>query len=338
MDKMLKVIFLTNGVIMKNNKNTIENRVLKRIAVLFLCSAIIVEVQAMKRGRGDAFSSQEEDSATKLLKAYLGNRVRPDFPKDFADDKRAALTCFICTEVIRSESDVKLPSDAPCVLPCSHRFHKDCIDQWFVASGGRRCPHEACEKMTEEKATKEAVFIALVKKKIENECRENIRNQLFLKAAEKGYLEALKILIGLVDIDCADRMAATGLFRAAQNGHIACVRVLIHAGAGINIPDQENLAPLDSAAINGNRDCVMLLLREGAEYVVSTLLAFPGAQALVEACIQEVQREVINETRAIPALCVFPPGLLSLIAAYACSTTGEESTDSEQESLVQNDE
>jgi hypothetical protein len=55
----------------------------------------------------------------------LDERMRPE-----AADK--PLTCSICTEDFRESEDIR-------VLPCSHIYHKCCIDPWLLDFGGN-CP------------------------------------------------------------------------------------------------------------------------------------------------------------------------------------------------------
>jgi hypothetical protein len=55
----------------------------------------------------------------------LDERMRPE-----AADQ--PLTCSICTEDFRESEDIR-------ILPCSHIYHKSCIDPWLLDFGGN-CP------------------------------------------------------------------------------------------------------------------------------------------------------------------------------------------------------
>ena len=55
----------------------------------------------------------------------LDERVRPEAAEQ-------PLTCSICTEDFRESEDIR-------VLPCSHIYHKCCIDPWLLSFGGN-CP------------------------------------------------------------------------------------------------------------------------------------------------------------------------------------------------------
>jgi ankyrin repeat protein len=56
----------------------------------------------------------------------------------------------------------------------------------------------------------------------------------------------------------------TALEFAARDGCVACIPVLVEAGADIDAPDQDGITPLLSAVINGHYDVAGVLLEKGA--------------------------------------------------------------------------
>ena len=57
----------------------------------------------------------------------------------------------------------------------------------------------------------------------------------------------------------------TALMYASKNGHTTCVKLLLEAGANVNLQDRDNRTALMYGATNGYDDCVELLLKTGAD-------------------------------------------------------------------------
>lgn len=62
--------------------------------------------------------------------------------------------CIICLEHINTEQP-------GIILPCLHRFHSVCINEWFIKSGKRECPtcRTACPKPEKPKPKKTVKYI-----------------------------------------------------------------------------------------------------------------------------------------------------------------------------------
>jgi ankyrin len=56
----------------------------------------------------------------------------------------------------------------------------------------------------------------------------------------------------------------TPLLYAAREGCVECARILVDAGADLNLPDPENISPLLMAVINGHWDTAQYLIKKGA--------------------------------------------------------------------------
>ena len=104
-----------------------------------------------------------------------------------------------------------------------------------------------------------------------------------LVAAREGHNDALKQLLELgdVDSDVTDDNGWTLLRTASWSGQEQCVKVLLEAGAKVNLYDGELRTALRAACWAGHLECVKLLLEAGADidHVDSE-----GRTALIAAC------------------------------------------------------
>ncbi|KAL8993426.1 MAG: hypothetical protein Q9169_006358 [Polycauliona sp. 2 TL-2023] len=85
-------------------------------------------------------------------------------------------------------------------------------------------------------------------------------------AASQGYVEILDLLLPNLEIDAKDGYGATALYRAAEGGHEAAVRLLLDKGANTDVPNDYDQTPLHRAADLGRLTTARLLLESGAAY------------------------------------------------------------------------
>jgi ankyrin repeat protein len=86
-------------------------------------------------------------------------------------------------------------------------------------------------------------------------------------AAYFGLREALIALLkNGQGLDPEDGDSRTPLWKAAENGHEAVVKLLVEKGAKLNFKDMVGLTPLWAAAENGHEAIVKLLVEKGAEF------------------------------------------------------------------------
>ena len=57
----------------------------------------------------------------------------------------------------------------------------------------------------------------------------------------------------------------TALIKAANEGHVSCVEVLVQAGANLNTQNNDGKTALAWAKQRGKTDCVALLEKAGAK-------------------------------------------------------------------------
>ena len=72
-------------------------------------------------------------------------------------------------------------------------------------------------------------------------------------ASQRGYLEAVRILVGArVSLDARNSLGNTALHLATQNQHLAIVRQLLAAGANPRAMNNNHQSPADIADITDN--------------------------------------------------------------------------------------
>ncbi len=85
-----------------------------------------------------------------------------------------------------------------------------------------------------------------------------------IQSARTGNVDRLKSLLSSVKVDLdLDRGDAIG--SAAAAGHTETVRILIQAGANVNLSDRSGFTPIASAAYSGYSEIVKLLIDAGAD-------------------------------------------------------------------------
>lgn len=87
-------------------------------------------------------------------------------------------------------------------------------------------------------------------------------------AARGGHANVLRRLLepdGL-NVDERNKEHATALYIACREGHTECVRLLVEAGADVNITTKTRRRPLHCASMNNHVGVARLLLEHGAEF------------------------------------------------------------------------
>ena len=89
---------------------------------------------------------------------------------------------------------------------------------------------------------------------------------LLHKAAENGHLEVVKLLLANnADVNVEDEDTSTPLHAAAQHGHLEVVKLLLAKNADVNAVEIYKSTPLHYAAENGHLEVVKLLLANNAD-------------------------------------------------------------------------
>jgi hypothetical protein len=87
-----------------------------------------------------------------------------------------------------------------------------------------------------------------------------------MAAAHAGALEPLRLLLAAgAPLDIQESHGYTALMLACNAGQSVCVRLLLGAGADLHETDDEGLTSLMFAAKNGHNDVVRILLERGAD-------------------------------------------------------------------------
>jgi ankyrin repeat protein len=91
--------------------------------------------------------------------------------------------------------------------------------------------------------------------------------QIFV-SAQNGDFETVKSLLKVNPelVRSRDKVGSTPLHRAAQEGGMALVKLLLASGADVNAQDNYGNTPLHEAALNGHKEVVALLLTCKADF------------------------------------------------------------------------
>ena len=99
-----------------------------------------------------------------------------------------------------------------------------------------------------------------------NECCCKSENDSLLKAAERGHVECVKaVLTAGADVNSEHSNGKTPIIFAAEKGRVECVKAIVKAGADVNSQNNFGDTALTSAAVNGHVECVDLVIPVGAD-------------------------------------------------------------------------
>ena len=91
-----------------------------------------------------------------------------------------------------------------------------------------------------------------------------------IRAADRGHVEIVRELLRTpIRIDHVNRLGWTALLEAVILGsggqrHTEVVRLLVDAGANVNLADRDGVSPLAHARRRGHRDIIQILEAAGA--------------------------------------------------------------------------
>ncbi|CAK9027221.1 unnamed protein product [Durusdinium trenchii] len=111
-------------------------------------------------------------------------------------------------------------------------------------------------------------------------------------AAASGQLEVSRMLIncGAAATGACEAMGRTALHRAAERGHAEIVRLLVQAGASVDIGDFEENTALMFAALEGHPDVLKVLLCAGA----SVSLANNAGESALSLCVKSAHEACLE--------------------------------------------
>jgi ankyrin repeat protein len=90
---------------------------------------------------------------------------------------------------------------------------------------------------------------------------------LLMYAAGNGFDDAVLALLNQESLSinfCSPSLGLTAVHCAAMHGRLACLRCLCDHRADVNVCDARGFSPLYMAAVQGNAQCVQVLLDAGA--------------------------------------------------------------------------
>lgn len=99
---------------------------------------------------------------------------------------------------------------------------------------------------------------------------DSFRGTGLIRAADRGFVQVVQELLKTsIDVDHVNRLGWTALLEAIILGrgdaaHTEVVRLLVAAGANVNLPDGQGQSPLSHARRRGYAEMVAILERAGA--------------------------------------------------------------------------
>jgi len=88
--------------------------------------------------------------------------------------------------------------------------------------------------------------------------------KLLFEAAYRGELEIVETALILADVNAKAEYGDTALNKAASEGHLEVVKLLIERGADVNNKGGADLTPIMNAATGGHIKVVEFLISKGA--------------------------------------------------------------------------
>ena len=135
------------------------------------------------------------------------------------------------------------------------------------------------DKKVKEKIDEELIMLALADIHLPKYARNDV-GTILLWASSYGHNKLIKILLecGASTHNTTGITGRTPLHKAASNGHIETVKLLISKGADVNIKDENGWTPLHLATLNRHLKLVKLLVSKGANINTESDYAYTPLQ------------------------------------------------------------
>eukprot|EP01102_Stenamoeba_stenopodia_P018215 TRINITY_DN6652_c0_g1_i1.p1 TRINITY_DN6652_c0_g1~~TRINITY_DN6652_c0_g1_i1.p1 ORF type:complete len:245 (+),score=41.35 TRINITY_DN6652_c0_g1_i1:73-807(+) len=174
-------------------------------------------------------------------------------------------------------------------------------------------------------------YPALVAKKEEDPSYIHFGFGALHHAADKGYLEAVKVLVNFgADVNSKAKRDWTPLKLAAARGHETTVEFLLQQNADINVVTSTGWTPLHAAAWYDRSNIVRLLISHGAKkflkdkskrtpYYLSVQRRAYASQRVFEQCetlVELICRRVVSQSDMTGLDEVLPSELLQMCRDY----------------------
>jgi len=215
--------------------------------------------------------------------------------------------CSICYIQVNNQTGITS-------LSCGHKFHLNCIATWYLKKN-KGCP--LCRAIPTEYenimngVTPDETFDESDSDSSSESIDQISMSELMLAITEGNNEHATELIISKCDLEISDTNNNTALIYAIKHNNIPIIKLLISAGANINVEGYMSRTPLIYTMLN-NFAATILLLKAGANCNLVDDYGYTALEYLIQEDINEeythlmypiLKRGVRHLDRCVYATC-----------------------------------